>query len=374
MVDAISSATRTDPNQDIDPNRNTEPATRVVVPPPPPPDLPDVTAFIQNAVRAATGRLAAPSPAPHPMLAMGVRVEEVDTRVLTPMQSNIDAFRDRATPTFHTPDAGPDGVSVHIPFRMALTPKFMARHDPAAQPYIDQELVARGNAGELSAVARGLGLSAPEIKDLASGRGTPENIQRVTQTLIDQGKLPPGLPSDVGPRIRSMMCNYGIGLDCAGYVQQAFLASRGISRSQTSLRPASDENLSGLGARGFKSVPLGQARAGDLFIMRPPRGEDVGHTTIIRDSRMATPEEAAALPRQNGAWGHPSASTLQRLELDSSWGNGANAQAGGAMRQVFWHDSASDKWLHQAGNAWIVESTPYFSHPIDGIYRPAQEK
>jgi hypothetical protein len=371
MVDAISSATRTDPNQDLDSDRTTQPATRVVVPPPPPPDLPDVTAFIQNAVRAATGRLAAPSPAPHPMLAMGVRVEDVDTRVLTPMQSNIDAFMDRATPTFHTPD-GQD-VAVAIPFRMVTPPEVMADASPAAMPYVQMEQRAQANADELRAVARGLGMNEAQFRDLRSGRGSPEDIRRVTQALIQAGKLPPGSPSDNWGRIRAMMCNYGVGLDCAGFVQQAFLASRGTTRAAAGLKSANEENLSGLASRGFRRVALADAKAGDLFILKPPAHQRIGHTMIIRDVRTAEPSDAEALAKLNPSWGHPDASTIQCFDVCSSWGNGANPQAGGVREQLLWHDTVSDKWMHQVGASWKVEDTPYFAHPIEGVYRPSGE-
>jgi hypothetical protein len=376
MVDAISSATRTDPNQDLDPDRTTQPATRVVVPPPPPPDLPDVTAFIQNAVKAATGQLAAPAPAPHPMLAMGVR--GADLECITheqAIQERLDAFMESATPVFHTPET--PVVKVAIPFRMALPTEFMQSRRPEDQPYIAQERVARAHAGELGAVARGQGLDEAQVAELSAGRGTPETIRRVTQALIDAGKLPPG-PADTWDRIRTMMCNYGVGLDCAGFVQQAFLATRSVSRADSGLKPILDEDLKGLAARGFKSVPLSEARAGDLFILDPPKGENTGHTIIIRGVRMAQPEEARALAEQAAAahqkgWGRPDASTVQRFDFCSSWGNDNDATAGGVQQQVFWHDTVSGKWMHPSRDGWKVEDTPYFSHPLAGVYRPSKD-
>jgi hypothetical protein len=373
MVDAISSATRTDPNQDLDPDRSTQPATRVVVPPPQPPDLPDVTAFIQNAVKAATGQLAAPSPAPHSMLAMGVKAADVETITRdTAIQQKLDAFLESAKPTFHTPDGD---VSVAIPFRMKPEDEasFLAHTDNDSRPYVEQERTALSNSGELTRVAAKLGLSGRALGDLASGRGTPDNIRRVTQDLIYAGRLPPG-PGDVGSRIRIMMCNYGIGLDCAGYVQQAFLASRGVSRSQAGFGPATDEDLSHLSARGFKSVPQSDARAGDLFILKPPANQKVGHTVMIRDVRQADPTEAAGLAALGEpAWGRPDPSAIQRFELDSSWGNWADPQRGGAKRETLYYNTAARLWAYPDGNRWIIESTPYLQHPIDGIYRPAQE-
>ncbi len=252
---------------------------------------------------------------------------------------------------------------------------FLAQRDDAAQPFIQQERTALANGGELAKIAASVGLGGRALADVASGRGTPESIRRVTQALIDAGKLPPGPPPTVGARIRIMMCNYGVGLDCAGYVQQAFLASRGVSRDGSGLRPAPREDLGALTTRGFKSVPsLSQARAGDLFILSPPADQNTGHTTIIRDVRMADAQEAKELPGYSRDWEQQNPSMIQRFELDSSWGNGANPQSGGVMRQTFWHDTVNDKWMHPVGKSWIVEThTPYFAHPLDGVYRPSTE-
>jgi hypothetical protein len=200
----------------------------------------------------------------------------------------------------------------------------------------------------------------------------------MTQTLIDAGKLPPGPPSELQNRIRTMMCNYGVGLDCAGYVQQAFLASRGIARSQTGLDAIDKENLAGLGGKGFRRVPESQIREGDLLILGPPPKSSIGHTLIVRGSRLATPDEALALERQAArGWQNPSPSQLRRIELDSSWGNGGHPEAGGVQRQIFWHDEVNGSWMRQtsSGGPWLVEpsSALYYGHPIEGVYRPQQE-
>jgi hypothetical protein len=354
---------------DTDAGPPTQPATRVAVPPPPLPEYPDhASALIANAVKAATS--GAPQ-APHMLLAMNVKGADVEytTRDM-PIQQRLDAFKESATPTFHTKDGD---VQVGIPFRMVPDEAVMRSKDPRAQPFIQRELVARAHAGELAVVAGRAGLDRSQISDLASGRGTPENIRRVAQALIDAGKLPPGDPADVGARVRVMMCDYGVGLDCAGFVQQAFLASRATTRAEAGLRPASSENLQGLAGRGFNRVPLSDARAGDLFILKPPPHETTGHTTIVRDVRMADATEAEALAKADARWGHPDPAKVQRFELDSSWGNGANPRNGGVQRQVFWHDSTSGQWMHQVGRTWFVEPTPYFNHAIDGVYRPTKE-
>jgi hypothetical protein len=384
MTQPVSSY-RPDRSQDVPPEadagRPTQPATRVAAPQSPPsiPELPDTNAaFVANAVKAAT------SSAPHLMLAMGVKGPDVDTVRDAPIQQRLDAFKDSATPTFHTKDGD---VQVGIPFRMTPQPGLMSREDAPAQPFIRQERTARANAGELQLVARDLGLSQGQLAAIASGRGTPETIRLVTQALIDRGKLPSGGTAEVGARIRTMMCNYGVGLDCAGYVQQAFLASRGIPRAETGLRPVLRENLTGLASRGFSPLPPSSApRAGDIFILKPPHDETVGHTMIVRDSRTATVAETqnlmaigaqqVARDPSSLAWVQHDPSKLQRIELDSSWGNGADAQVGGVKRQTFWHDTENDRWIRQDGGAYSgVEPADelYFGHSIEGFYRPSKE-
>jgi hypothetical protein len=370
MNDPISStsSSRLDRSPDLqDPDRITQPATRVVVPPPPPtiPELPDVdTAFVANAVKAATAG------APHMVLAMGVQVNDVECAARTPLQERLDAFMDSATPTFHTKDGD---LQVGIPFRMKpRDASFFSQTSREAQPFIRQERIALANHGELVKIASTVGLSGKPLNDVASGRGTPDDIRRVTQALINANKLPPGPFKEAGARIRTMMCNYGIGLDCAGYVQHAFLASRDVSRSQLGFDVPVNEDLSGLATRGFKRVDASQVQAGDLFILNGPGDGQVGHTMIVRGSRMATVEEARALAAQNRTWGSRDASRVQRFELDSSWGNFADAQAGGVQRQIFWRDTTSGEWMNAA---WQVEpkDKPYLGHPIDGFYRPSQE-
>ena len=73
--------------------------------------------------------------------------------------------------------------------------------------------------------------------------------------------------------------------------------------------------------------------------LNPPKGEQTGHTIIIRDVRVADAQEAQALSRCKSEWGNLDPTTIQRFELHSSWGSDGDAQKGGAMLQVFWHDT-----------------------------------
>jgi hypothetical protein len=289
----------------------------------------------------------------------------------TPMQQKIDAFKDSATLSLSTPEGHAD---VAIPFRMAFLPgdyEAQAAKDPQS-PFVIQEAKARANIGVLKQTVIRLGLGG-SMSEIASGRGTPAQIRLVTQALIVDKRLPPGSSTDLPGRIRTMMCDYGLGLDCAGYVQQAFLASRGISRNQTGLSPAIDENLKGLGGKGFKSVPVSQVRDGDLFIL----GGQPGHTLVVRSARPATQAQADTLAAQApGGWGHPSTASLRMIEVDSSFGNGGNPRQGGVLRETWCHDEVGKRWLRQVGpETWQLnpDDMPYQREPIEGIYRPRQE-
>ena len=97
-------------------------------------------------------------------------------------------------------------------------------------------------------------------------------------------------------RVRQMMADHGVGLDCAGYVQQAFLATHQMTRAQAGLRPRlEDEDLSGLSWRGMRSVPIDRVRPGDLVIFRPPSARDFGHTAIVYEREQATDGELRRL-------------------------------------------------------------------------------
>jgi hypothetical protein len=182
-----------------------------------------------------------------------------------------------------------------------------------------------------------------------------------------------------------MMYDHGIGLDCAGFVQQDFLASRGVARQATGLdRAIGNENLADLRHKGFAKVSPSDARPGDLFILNPPKPGEVGHTMIVYDHRDATPEEAAELRAKGFAPGR-----IQTFVLDSSYGSNAQFDMGGVMRQIWFRDhdgqwarktettERGDQRIDHGFDVWPLHPTtnkenPY-GHPIDGMYRPRAE-
>jgi hypothetical protein len=299
------------------------------------------------------------------------------------MQVRLDNFLERSTPWFTA--EGKD-VAVRIPFRMTIDPK--AVNDPrnAGDAWMVHERTVQANEPELIDAARAAGLSSV-IDRLHEGRATPEQVRAVTQALIDAGHLPassPGAP-DLPARIKKMMFDHGIGLDCTGFVQQDFLASRGLARKATGFNPEiANENLANLQGKGFARVSLTNARPGDLFILNPPEPGQVGHTMIVYDHRDATPEEATELQARGFEPGR-----IQAFVLDSSYGSNAQFDMGGVMRQVWFRDDKG-KWARKMEttepdgrradegfkvyprNPKTDEESPY-EHPIDGMYRPLGE-
>jgi hypothetical protein len=258
--------------------------------------------------------------------------------------TRLDAFMERATPTFQTPQGR---VAVSIGF-------FMTGVSPPA-----------GNSARLASVVAKAGISKADASLLVVGRASPEVIAKATQGLIDDGQLgpaPAGTPVELAARIRTLMAAFGIGLDCAGYVAQAVLAARGVTRAEARFAAPANESLSNLGSQGYVKVPLGaQLRTGDVFALRGDEKNPIGHRAVVREAVLATPAEVdgvkdtwPALPAVAKA-----SQRWEKVVVDSSWGNGGNGAIGGVERRAWWHDTVSGIW------AW---ADSHDGHGIDGIY------
>jgi hypothetical protein len=267
------------------------------------------------------------------------------------VQAGMNAFRDRASGPYTA-----EGRTISV------------------QP---QFLMNGGFGHDLHAELPKLAANAHPPVNLANvqiGRGTPEQVARATQLLIDSGKLPPGTDKDLATRIRRMQWDYGVGFDCAGYSQQAAAAARGVDRGalfQTSISDA-------ISFEKLHKVDVTKARAGDMFVLNPPDNEPVGHKTLVYSHATVTTEAArkeiasasAAEISQFGSGG-----PVHRYELDSSWGAGPEGgDFGGYRREPALYNEATKMWAwREPGRAAFQVSDRPYDHPINGAYRPNSE-
>jgi hypothetical protein len=235
--------------------------------------------------------------------------------------------------------------------------------------------------GELQSAARRAHLESA-LGQIRCGRGTPEQIRALTQALLDEGHF----PSDDGPlavRVRQMMFAYGIGIDCAGHVQQAYLTASGLDRRQAHFGSLGTEDLSNLGSRGYRRIgDLADVRPGDLFVLGPrPRSAEephpAGHRAIVYDQRIATAADIGELIQTPEAASFV-VGTIRVFDVDSSWGCHGNPLVGGVRRERWWHNETRDQWAWMAQGdgthprPFFVTPTPYdhaFNPPDNGVFR-----
>jgi hypothetical protein len=387
MVDAIGSSStdwsRAIDSDDDEVRRRAEAAstTKVATAPPEVPQGPDTNGALL--VRAAQGGQATQAAAtPRLLLALGVdaaavRLPDQDTAV----QKRMDSFFNRAVPTYRLP-AGPGKaieVAVATPFRMVGPTRAPRNPDDATLRAVVTEVSVRQSATELSTIAGKVGIGAASLSAIKVGRGTPSQVQALTQALIDANKLPPARKdeSDV-VRVRRMMCDYGIGFDCAGYTQQALLAAHGITRAQAGLDLGIvNESLSNLSTAHFARVAPEDARAGDVLALGPPDPRNVGHRVIVFDRHDASPEELRRYC-SSGQGGSLDKGHVTVLSVDSSYGSSAHPANGGVQRQTWLYDGKQwgtvfpahlDSEQNHIPERVQVTKLPYDgSHPLIGIY------
>ena len=282
---------------------------------------------------------------------------------------SLDAFRQAMNAPYHTPE----GVAwPGTTFQMST-------------PYPMQVTEVPRNASALRLAIASAHLDPADAVDVLTARGSPEAIHAVTQALIDHGQLPPASEGDLDSRVRLMMFNHGIGVDCAGYVQQAYLRVMRLDRADAGFR-RSNEDLSTLGARGYTRVgDLASVRPGDIVALGPPftppgfRSEP-GHRAIVYEQHLASGGELGELGAMGAAGARMvDAGPVRIVQVDSSWGSGGDPSMGGVRRETWWHSETTGTWgwVQQRGLAGPgsleTASTP-LAHPFAppfGIFRGA---
>jgi hypothetical protein len=227
---------------------------------------------------------------------------------------------------------------------------------------------------EFYAAARAMKMDKFAIALLVSGRATPRQVQVITQKLLDMGCKPSVPCTEPGDVVRQVMVDHHIGLDCAGFVQQAFLSAMGLTRGQAHFRDATLEDLSTLRSYGFTSVTPSQARPGDILCLGPLNEARVGHRAIVSVCRAPTADELDRF-RSHAAFKQlpPPGPHVIVLECVSSWGNMRDLQVvatnGGVQRATLLYDPDTNLWgTFKADYHDVAVGTPY-DHAFEGIFR-----
>jgi V8-like Glu-specific endopeptidase len=213
------------------------------------------------------------------------------------------------------------------------------------------------------------------IRCAAYGRARPEEIQVISQHLIDAGEVDPVRADNPGfsgeQLVRALQRKFNVGIDCAGYVQLAFiyaftgehdaavcnLRSSKLREDLGLKAKRSDENLADLPAKHFAEVGFLNGQTGDLLVLARRKGERDWHTVIVVD--------------------HTVSGDVHTLLVDASWGFLYGTDAAGVARRKLAFDKSTGKWwdIHPIDGTKVNENSigPYRGHPIKGMYRGRQK-
>lgn len=317
-------------------------------PPPDPADLPDLRDHTQD-----SGPMA-------PLVPMRpVDPSSPDVRDAA-MKKGLDQFRESMTPEFRTPE-GP--AKVPITFQMTFDYPHQA------------SLADAPESPEMKAAAASAHLDREAVSRVLSGRGSPGEVRALTQALIDRVGVPPG-PGKLIDRVRQVMFEHHIGVDCAGYTQQAYLAATGLSRTQAGF--TADplmENLPLDKRPAYRRVAPENVRPGDVGVLGPPPREWVGHRVVVCDQHPATDEEKKYLqsfgPVADAFAGQ---GPIRVFHVDSSWGcassDGVPSPLRGGVGQVtWWYCESTKQWAQGEGADFRLTPAGPYNHPLVGFYR-----
>lgn len=309
-------------------------------------------------------------PAPGATEVSGVRRKATNTEI---MQGRLDDFRDRFSGPYRV-----DGQSVRARpmFRMNTADAF------------NRELLQR-NLPALRAACTKAGL-ANEMNLCIAGRGSPEQLVRVTQALLDANRLPPAdsKHTTVESRIRLMQWQHGIGVDCAGYTQQAAAFAHGAEGRVFAQNLMGDVFTNMRNDRRFVDIDPEDIRPGDVIHLDHPKRAQgaVGHNVIVRDHSQITAGELARIPAIGPGVAEYSEATRQflassgpfhRYTVDSSWGAGEEGNDYGGYRRDTWiYDASSGRWATltpEAPRLLYCDPRGPQGEIFAGAFRPASE-
>jgi hypothetical protein len=207
----------------------------------------------------------------------------------------------------------------------------------------------------------------------AHGRAKPRDIAAITQALIKAGEFTalrdksPGLSDQ--QLVRALQREFKMGIDCAGYVQLAFIhAYTGSDDDPPNVRRSLGlherrgwEKLAALPSTHFTNVDVFDAQTGDLFVFRP-RATDrdrASHTIIIVERTVA--------------------GSIHTFVGDASWGVDLyGVAAGGVGRRELKHDTKTGEWWDVNPVTGLDDHKnkigPYNGHPVHGMFRAKPKK
>jgi hypothetical protein len=197
-------------------------------------------------------------------------------------------------------------------------------------------------------------------------------------------------------RIRQMQYKWGIGVDCAGYVNEAAVAVHGKgAQSLVSGVNRYSDIYAFLQTRAFQKVAVKEGkdpkihnmsdiRAGDIIHLDPTTRGDVGHNVIVQNHEVhevATDSMRAELSARNR--GNPSVDEFLKgtgpfhvLNVDSSWGAGHGDDYGGFRRDTWYYDESKNQWGYftESTHVFCTSETGPNDEPFKGAFRPTSAK
>ncbi len=268
------------------------------------------------------------------------------------MQQRLDAFRDRFSGPYVVLGAS---VIAKPMFRMNTANSFNAKKMEAHAPELSR-ICAKAGIASAAGPAR-------------YGRCSPEQLVKVTQALIDAGKLPPAddAHQDLANRIRGMQWEWGIGVDCAGYTQQAAADAHGAAGVAFKSNLMGDIFSGMANDRRFAKVDPANIRPGDVIHLDAPKRGEVGHNVICfshstlddaaRAKLLASPATDAGKAFLRGA------GPFHTFEVDSSWGAGDGTMVGGFRRDTWLYDESTFTWASYPSGQ---RELPLHADPLTG--------
>jgi hypothetical protein len=225
------------------------------------------------------------------------------------------------------------------------------------------------HAPELTRLCQKAGL-ASAAGPVRFGRCSPEQLVKVTQVLIDAGKLPPADAAHprLADRIRGMQWEWGIGVDCAGYTQQAAAEAHGAAGAVFKANLMGDVFSGMKHDKRFASVDIASIRPGDVIHLDAPKRGDVGHNVIchahaIMDDRARASLLASKTIGDEGKAFLRGAGPFHAFDVDSSWGAGDGMMVGGFRRDTWLFDESSFTWASFPSGQ---RDLPLEPHPMSG--------